>query len=251
MTEPLRVGHFEVVPVLDAEGTFATVEESFPELAGRSEAWWLPFQCVVIRSPDGVVLVDTGLGPLPREFMPDVESRLLHQLEPETIDVVVHTHLHVDHVGWDGVFPRARYVVHRDDWSFYMTPSQMRLRPHLHRLEPFREEGLVDLVGGEAEVVPGIRVLPSPGHTPGHVHVRVDHGGAAAAILGDVVVHPEQLASPRLVYVSDGDAEAAAETRIRVLGELADEGIPALAAHFHGAGRIGRDGDGFTWTPIS
>ena len=250
MADTLRVGHFELVPLVDAEGTFATVEEAFPSLAGRAEQWWLPIQAVLIRSPDGVVLVDTGLGPPPRDFMPEVESTLLHQLEPEAVDRVVHTHLHVDHVGWDGVFPRARYVVHRDDWSFFMAPWQVRVRPHLHRLEPLREEGLVDLVAGEAEVAPGIRVLPSPGHTPGHMHVRVEHEGAAAVVLGDVVVHPEQLADPRLVYASDGDAEAAAATRVRVLGELADEGIPVIAAHFHGVGRIERAGDGFTWTSL-
>lgn len=250
MTEPLHVGHFEVLPLVDAEGSFATVEEVFPALEGRSEPWRLPIQAVLIRSPDGVVLVDTGLGPQPREFMPETESTLLHQLEPESVDIVIHTHLHVDHVGWDGVFPRAQYVVHQDDWSFFMAPWQTRVRPHLHRLEPLQEEGLVDLVGGESEVTPGIRVVPSPGHTPGHMHVRVENAGAAAVVLGDVAVHPEQLADPRLVYASDGDPAAAAETRIRVLGEVADEGVPAILAHFRGAGRIRRDGDGFEWQTI-
>jgi glyoxylase-like metal-dependent hydrolase (beta-lactamase superfamily II) len=250
MTEPLHVGHFEVATILDAEGSFARVEEVFPALTGRSEEWRLPIQAVLIRSPDGIVLVDTGLGPQPREFMPDTESTLLHRLEPESVDLVVHTHLHVDHVGWDGVFPRARYVVHRDDWSFFMAPWQLKVRPHLHRLEPLQEEGLVDLVGGETEVTPGIRVLPSPGHTPGHVHVRVENGGEAAVILGDVVVYEEQLRDPRLVYVSDGDADAAAETRLRVLGALAEEGVPVIAAHLHGPGRVERDGDGFTWTRL-
>ena len=247
MPDSLHVGDFELVPLVDAEGTFASVEEAFPSLEGRSEQWWLPIQAVLIRSPDGVVLVDTGLGPPPRQFMPDAEATLLHQLEPESVDLVIHTHLHVDHVGWSGVFPRARYVVHRDDWSYFMTPWQMKVRPHLHRLEPLQEEGLVDLVGDAAEVAPGVRVLPSPGHTPGHMCVRVEAGGAAAVVLGDVVVHPEQVANPRLVYVSDGDAAVAAETRIRVLGDLADEGVPVIAAHFHGAGRVGRRGDGFTW----
>ena len=250
MTEPLRVGRFAVQPIVDGEGTFATVAEAFPALAGRTEEWRLPIQAVLIRSPDTVVLVDTGLGPQPRDFMPDVESHLLRALEPEAVDLVVHTHLHVDHVGWDGVFPRARYVVHRNDWSFFMAPWQIRLRPHLRRLEPLQEEGLVDLVGSETEVVPGIRVLPSPGHTPGHVHVRVEDGDAAAVVLGDVFVHHEQLADPPLVYVSDGDPQTAAETRIRILGESADEGVPVIAAHFHGAGRIDRTGDAFTWTPI-
>jgi glyoxylase-like metal-dependent hydrolase (beta-lactamase superfamily II) len=247
---PIQVGHFEVLPVVDSEGSFATVEEVFPALEGCGEEWRLPIQAVLIRSPDGVVLVDTGLGPQPRAFMPDTESTLLHQLEPESVDLVVHTHLHVDHVGWDGVFPRARYVVHREDWSFFMVPWQIRERPHLHRLEPLQEEGLVDLVGGEEEVAPGIRVVPSPGHTPGHMHVRVEHGGAAAVVLGDVAVHEEQLADPTLVYASDGDADQAAATRIRVLGEVADEGVPVILAHLRGVGRIRREGDGFAWDAV-
>jgi glyoxylase-like metal-dependent hydrolase (beta-lactamase superfamily II) len=77
------------------------------------------------------------------------------------------------------------------------------------------------------------------------MHVRIEHSGAAAVVLGDVAVHPEQLANPRLVYASDGDAAGAVDTRIRVLGEAADEGLPAILAHFRGAGRIVRDGDRF------
>ncbi len=250
MTEPLQVGRFEVLPIVDGEGTFATVAEVFPALVDRTEDWWLPIQAVLIRSPDEIVLVDTGLGPQPREFMPETESHLLYALEPETVDFVVHTHLHVDYVGWDGVFPRARYVVHRDDWAFFMAPWQVRVRPHLHRLEPLQEEGLVDLVSGESEVAPGITVVPSPGHTPGHMHVRVQDGDAALVVLGDAVVHPEQVADPRLVYVSDGDAEQAAKTRTRLLGELADEGVPVVVAHFPGVGRFARDGDAFTWNPL-
>ena len=250
MTDSVRVGRFEVRQLLDGEGSFATVAEAFPALAERTEAWVLPVHCVLIRAPDRVVLVDTGLGPQPRLFMPDVESRLLQQVEPENVDLVVHTHLHVDHVGWDGVFPRARYVVHREDWSFFMVPWQTRERPHLHRLEPLQEEGLVDLVGGEDEVAPGIRVVPSPGHTPGHMHVRVEDGGEAAVVLGDVAVYDGQLADPGLVYASDGDAETAVATRVRVLRELADEGVPVLAGHFRGAGRVTRAGDGFAWNAL-
>jgi hypothetical protein len=82
------------------------------------------------------------------------------------------------------------------------------------------------------------------------MHVHVEHDGESALVLGDVAVHPEQLADPRLVYASDGDAAAAAETRIRVLGEAAEEGLPVILAHLHGVGRIGRDGAGFTWSAL-
>ena len=71
--------------------------------------------CVLLRSDETSVLVDTGAGPKPRAFLPDGEARLLDELAPEEVDVVVHTHLHVDHVGWDGAFPNARYVVHEAD----------------------------------------------------------------------------------------------------------------------------------------
>lgn len=250
MTDTVRVGRFELRQLFDCEGAFAQVAEVFPALVDRTEPWVVPVHCVLIRSPDGVVLVDTGLGPQPRQFMPEIESRLLQEVEPESVDLVVHTHLHVDHVGWDGVFPRARYVVHREDWSFFMVPWQTRDRPHLHRLEPLQEEGLVDLVTGGEEVVPGIRVVPSPGHTPGHMHLRVEDGGEAAVVLGDVVVFDGQLTDPGLVYASDGDAETAVATRVRVLGELADEGVPVLVAHFRGAGRVRRAGDGFAWDPL-
>jgi len=250
MTDTVRVGRFELRQLFDAEGTFATVAEVFPGLPEHTEPWLLPLHCVLVSSSDGVVLVDTGLGPQPRQFLPDVESHLLQQVEPENVDLVVHTHLHVDHVGWDGVFPRARYVVHRDDWAFFMVPWQIRERPHLHRLEPLQEEGLVDLVAGEEEIVPGIRAVPSPGHTPGHMHLRVEDGGEAAVVLGDVAVYEGQLADPGLVYASDGDAELAAATRARVLADLADEGVPVIAAHFRGIGRIARAGDGFVWNPL-
>ena len=69
-------------------------------------------------------------------------------------------------------------------------------------------------------------------------------------MLGDVAVYEGQLADPGLVYASDGDAELAATTRARVLGELADEGVPVIAAHFRGIGRIERSGDGFAWNPL-
>jgi hypothetical protein len=69
-------------------------------------------------------------------------------------------------------------------------------------------------------------------------------------VLGDVAVDVAQLADPGLVYASDGDAEAAAATRASVLAGLADEGVPLLVAHFRGAGRVTREGDGFAWNPL-
>ena len=107
----------------------------------------------------------------------------------------------------------------------------------------------VERVSGETEVMPGVQLLPSPGHTPGHMCVRV----GATLVLGDVVVHELQVANPDLVYISDHDSALAAATRRRILGELADEGTETIVSHFPGKGRFERVGNfervgkGFRW----
>lgn len=248
----MRVGALEVLPLVDATGTFATVSEAFPAL-DSTEQWWLPINTVLIRGPDATVLVDTGIGPGPRAFMSDAEAQLPEELAlalagVEEIDLVVHTHLHVDHVGWDGAFPNARYVVHGDEWRFFSTDEAMARRPHLReKVLPLAEAGLLDLVDAETVVAPGVRVVPTPGHTPGHMSVWLESGGAGLVVLGDVVVHEAQVADPDLVYVSDADPGIAAVTRKDVLGQLADEGTDAIVSHFPGVGRFARHGPGFRW----
>jgi glyoxylase-like metal-dependent hydrolase (beta-lactamase superfamily II) len=198
--------------------------------------------CVLLRSDETTVLVDTGAGPKPRAFLPDGEARLLDELAPEEVDVVVHTHLHVDHVGWDGAFPNARYVVHEADWAYFMSDESLAERPHLREkvlpLEPRFER-----VTGETEIVSGIRVQPAPGHTPGHMIVRA---GPFAAI-GDLVAQELQVVDPDLVFVNDMDFGIAATTRRRLIAELAEEGASVIAGHFRGIGRFARVGKGFRW----
>jgi glyoxylase-like metal-dependent hydrolase (beta-lactamase superfamily II) len=252
----VRIGRLDVSILTDAEGTFATIAQAFPALSS-SEEWRLPVNSVLIRGDGTTVLVDTGLGPTPRAFMPDAGARLLAELaragsSAEDVDLVVHTHLHVDHVGWDGFFPNARYVVSGDDWSYFMTEDSLAQRPHLSdRVEPLRDAGSVVLVDGELEVVSGIRLVPTRGHTPGHASVFIESDGEELAVLGDVVVHELQLADPDLVYVSDDDSELAAATRKQVLGRLADKGTNAIVSHFDGVGRFSRKGDGFTWSSVA
>ena len=225
----------------DTEGTFATHREAFPAI--RSEVdWWVPVNCALFRAGDTTVLVDTGAGPKPRAFMPDGDARLLDLLTAEDVDVVVHTHLHVDHVGWTGAFPNARYVVHEDDWAYFMSDVSLAERPHLReRVLPIADR--FERVNGEAEIAPGIRVLPAPGHTPGHMVVLAD--GFAA--IGDLVAHELQVADPSVVFVNDMDSDVAAATRRRVIAELVEEGAAVIAGHFYGVGRFERAGKGFRW----
>ena len=239
----------KVDTLVDCEGSFATVSEAFPAV-DSDERWWLPVNTVLIRTADATVLVDTGLGPQPRTFMADADAHLHDELArlgvaPEHVDVVVHTHLHIDHVGWDGTFPNARYVVHEQDWSFFMNDASVAERPHLRdKVQPLSN---VERIAGETELMTGVRLLPTPGHTPGHLSVRIESGGDRLVVLGDVVVHELQVADPGIVYVSDHDATLAADTRRRVLGQLADEGVRVIVSHFRGSGRFERAGKGFRW----
>ena len=224
----------------DCEGTFATLREAFPAIQSHV-AWWIPVNCALLQGGDTTVLVDAGVGPHPRTFLPDLDTRLLDLLDPESIDVVVLTHLHVDHVGWTGSFPNAHYVVHEDEWAYFMSEESLAQRPHLReKLLPL--EG-VELVRAETEVAPGVRVQPAPGHTPGHMIVRTDD----LAVIGDAAAHELQIADPDLVFVNDMDGDIAAATRRRLIPELAEEGVAVIAGHYRGIGRFEAAGKGFRW----
>jgi glyoxylase-like metal-dependent hydrolase (beta-lactamase superfamily II) len=139
-----------------------------------------------------------------------------------------------------------------DEWSYFMSGDSLAKRPHLRdRVEPLRDAGSVILVDGELEVAAGVRVVPTPGHTPGHASVFIESGGEELVVLGDVVVHELQLADPDLVYVSDHDPELSAVTRKQVLGQLADRRNDVVVGDFHGPGRFSRQGEGFSWAKLA
>jgi glyoxylase-like metal-dependent hydrolase (beta-lactamase superfamily II) len=252
----VRVGTLDVSTLVDAEGSFATIAEAFPALSSDEE-WRLPVNAVLIRGAGAMLLVDTGLGPEPRAFMPDAGARLLADLaragvSPDEVDLVVHTHLHVDHVGWDGYFPNARYIVSDAEWSYFMSEESLAQRPHLRdRVEPLRDAGSVVLVDGELEVAAGVRLVPTPGHTPGHASVFIESEGEELVVLGDVVVQELQLVDPDLGYVCEHDPELSAATRKQILGLLADRRTDVIVGHFHGPGRFSRNGEGFSWSSLS
>ena len=118
-------------------------------------------------------------------------------------------------------------------------------------MEALGEAGSVDLVDGELELAAGVRLVPTPGHTPGHASVFIESEGEELVVLGDVAVHELQLADPDLVFVNDDDSQLAAATRKQVLGLLADKGTHSIVSHFHGVGRFTRNGDGFTWSSVA
>jgi len=201
----------------------------------RGEGWFLHFHSYLVVGDDGVVLVDAGVGPAGGEAAEwlGVSGRLpglLAQVgvEAAEVDAVVLTHVHLDHVGWasDGVrvgFPRAEYVVQRAELEHVRGGST-----YSNRIRPIEEAGQLRVVDGEV-ALRGMRLVPTPGHTPGHQSVVTER----AILGGDVLVHPAQARWPELTYVYERDPAVAVTSRREILAMAAATGVPIAAAHPH------------------
>ncbi|SOD62826.1 Glyoxylase, beta-lactamase superfamily II [Streptomyces zhaozhouensis] len=220
------------------------------------------------------VLVDTGIGNGKRRANPawhgldtDYLTRLTTAgFPPDSVDLVVLTHLHADHVGWNTrrvngrwvpTFPRARHVVSRKERAFWAGYAMDEPRRQMFRdsVLPVEKAGLLDLVDADAApgtLLPGLRLLPTPGHTPGHLAVELTSRGERALITGDCVHHPVQLAHPDIGACVDIDATRARATRHALLRRLADTGTLMLGTHFAppSAGRVIRSADGYRLLPV-
>src|SRR5271166_5061546 len=172
----------------------------------------------------------------------------------ETIDTVVCTHLHVDHVGWntmlvDGrwvpTFPNARYLMGRVEHAHWTSQQDREEITAIlaDSVIPVWDAGLVDLVETDHRICDEISLVPTPGHTPGHVSVRIASQGEEALITGDFMHHPCQIARPEWSSAADSDPDEARRTREAMLTRLAE--TPILVIGTHSAGRIVRDGDAF------
>ena len=260
----------------------AIFPDATPDALAPHRAWLVPdlmdpatgllvlsFHTYVIRTPRRTILVDTcGGNDKPRPGKPRYHAKRWPYLErlaavgvtPERVDVVVCTHLHVDHVGWntrlvDGrwvpTFPRARYLFVRREWEFWREEyktERFRDDPyHEDSIVPVLEAGLVDLVDADLTLDHGVRLVPTPGHTPGHVCVQVEGGGRQAVMSGDLMHHPVQCAEPAWSSVFCVDRAHSARTRRDFLERHAGSDTLIMPAHFPApsAGRIERGDDRF------
>jgi glyoxylase-like metal-dependent hydrolase (beta-lactamase superfamily II) len=245
----------ELFPIEDTRGSFVTFRRGFG-IADDSR-WVMPIRVFVATLDDANVLVDAGVGPPGAgAFMPERQGLLPagleeHGLAVDDIDLVVLTHLHVDHVGWaivDGepFFPNARYVAHAADFEYFAQPNADPLDIR-DRLIELRDEGRVEAVEADGQVHPGVELRHLPGHTPGHCGVALD----GVFVLGDAAVHEMQLADPEQPFFAEADPALAAATRRRLLTELAEDGTVVGSPHLPSAlGHVRRDGDGFAWSPL-
>ena len=221
--------------------------------------------CFVIESDGRTIVVDTCVGnDKPRDVKAwhQRQGPFLRDLAEagyprETVDAVVCTHLHVDHVGWntmlvDGrwvpTFPKARYLFGRREWAHWQNEPQGPDRAvRDDSVRPILEAGLAELVESDQRITSEVFLEPTPGHTPGHVSVRISSRGEEAVITGDLMHHPVQCAEVSWASRFDVDPEAARRTRRAFLERYAGRPVLVLGTHFAAptGGRLVRDGAAF------
>lgn len=244
-----------------------------PDLAGHDGVLRLDSHSFALTAGGLRILVDTGIGNGKNRANPawhDLRTDYLERLAaagfpPESVDLVVLTHLHTDHVGWNTrqqggewvpTFPGARYLATRVEREFWAGRAMDEPRRQMFRdsVHPVEDAGLLDLIDVPAEgadIAPGVRLLPTPGHTPGHVAVELTSRGGTALITGDCIHHPVQLAHPGIGSCVDIDPEQSAATRRALLASLAGAGTLVLGTHFPPptAGRVVAHGDAYRLIP--
>jgi glyoxylase-like metal-dependent hydrolase (beta-lactamase superfamily II) len=276
------------------EGPFNSVEQSLPGLSAealaRDRRWLdhhgydaashklvLSFHSYLVRVGGKNVIVDSCVGnDKALGFRPAWDKKsdtrwlaalLRAGVEPEQVHLVINTHLHLDHVGWNTswtgpgwvpTFPNARYIV--PDLEYRAARERASAGgslAELHRVslsesvEPLERHGVLDLVPASHRIDDDIRLVPTPGHTRGHVAVVI--GADAVAFTGDLLHSPIQAADPELHWAGDEDPELAAQTRRDFLERYVDSNTLVCTMHFPGpsAGHVRRAGTGYRLQPVT
>ncbi len=268
---PWEIGQVRIDRVLEHERPLLSPDVLFAEydhnLFQRDRQWLTPelfdpvsrlmvlaFHSFVIRTPDTVVLVDTCTGNHKRRphkiryhmnEWPYLERLRSVGTTPESVDIVICTHLHADHVGWntswvDGrwvpTFPNATYLLAETEFDHWRNDHKRACYtkdPYFEdSIQPVIEAGQVQLVEMDHQIDAYVRLSGCPGHTPGHVAVVVECDGAAAIMSGDIFHHPLQCVRPRWNSCFCVDRQWAQRTRMEFLEQYADSGILVMPAHF-------------------
>ncbi len=282
-----KIGDVEITRIVEVNGWEDDISMLWPD-AGPGDVqkypWLKPhwatdegkmiisFQCFVMRTPDHQIMLDTCIGAdRQREFdvFTNMQTSFLDDLKAagfnrEEIDIVLCTHLHFDHVGWnthlvDGkwipTFPNARYLFGKGEYEHWKMLEETKGYHDLNHMydavQPVIDAGLVDLIDIDHKPCPQITLMPTPGHTPGHVSIVIESKGERAVITGDLMHCPIQCAEPERIVRFDMDQEKGAQTRQGFVDQMANQDILVLGSHFAEptAGHIVSDDDGCRFTP--
>jgi glyoxylase-like metal-dependent hydrolase (beta-lactamase superfamily II) len=258
-----------VIPFPDGglfrEATPETLKGSrwlFPHFANEDGTLLASVQAMLVEAPGLRLVVDTCIGnDKPRNLVGgnSLTTPFLQHLadagwNPDSVDAVICTHLHVDHVGWNTMlvdekwiptFPKARYLIGKREFEHWSNESNEEQQAILgDSVRPIFDAGLVELVEMDHRISPEVRLRPTPGHTPGHVSVMIESEGQSAVITGDITHHPCQMAYPEWATSFDSDVQAAMAIRAKLFAEWADQPILVIGTHYAAptAGHVKRDG---------
>jgi glyoxylase-like metal-dependent hydrolase (beta-lactamase superfamily II) len=224
-----------------------------PHFATPEGLMKISFQAFVLRSRGKSVMIDTCIGAdRKREYdvFCNLQSTFLTDLAvagfpAESIDTVLCTHLHFDHVGWntrlvDGhwvpTFPQARYLFGKaefDHWTHLRATGEYHHFGHLvDAVDPIVAAGLVDYITPDYQLTDEVSLFPTPGHTPGHVSVLIRSRDQEAVITGDLMHHPIQLIDPAREANFDMDKPQGAQTRQAFVDRFGGTGVLVIGSHF-------------------
>jgi glyoxylase-like metal-dependent hydrolase (beta-lactamase superfamily II) len=284
MSLTFTVGDFTIHRIIEQETTFLPALEMFPALTGEllaeNRAWLrqakalddddgliLCFQSYVVKTPHHTILIDSCIGnDKPRPTRPKwhlkTDDIYLSGLKAAgfsvaDIDVVMCTHLHPDHTGWNTrlengrwvpTFPNARYVFGKAEFDYWTAHNAKAEVPtFVDSVLPVVQANRAELVSNDFAIGDHMRILPTPGHTPGHLAFAFGKDKDAAIFSGDAIHSPLQTRYPEVSPKFDVDQGQAAKTRRNLLERLCDTETLCCTAHFPSpsAARIKRRGDGF------
>lgn len=212
------------------------------------------FGCYLITDGDRSTMIDAGIGEgrygmadnMVAGLMPEAVDSL--GIDRESIETVVYTHMHYDHIGGsrrrDGVvFPSARHVFHEKELAHWSQAEGDIARAARQIMQPLLDEGRVDLIDSDTAFLPGVTAVETFGHTPGHLSVSIHSDGTRTLIGGDVSNHPFQVEHPHWSLPVDTDPVQAGKTRDRVFEQLHSSGDTFVAGHYPmpGVGRVVTD----------
>jgi glyoxylase-like metal-dependent hydrolase (beta-lactamase superfamily II) len=273
-----QIGAVSITRIIETEDTAMAAEFMLPD--ARPERvlaidWLRPhfvdeqgrlitsIYSLLVESRGKRLVIDTCLGNDKPRAVPDWNARqgaFLEQIAAagfprESVDFVVCTHLHPDHVGWntllvDGewvpTFPNARYLFSAADWEWLDKAPVTALGDYCgDSVRPIIAAGLADLIVPDHPITDEVWLQSTPGHSPGHVSVRIESEGQRAVVTGDVMHHPCQIARPGWCSPFDFDQARALATREAFITGCSDQPVLVIGTHFAtpAAGYIVTDGD--------